>query len=71
MAQGMIPQPGAENGPCEEACQHPNCVKARGIAEAICTYCGYEIGYESPFYQGEDKRFMHKICLEEDLERSR
>lgn len=67
----MIPIPGTENAPCEELCQHPNCIKGRAIAEAPCTYCGYQIGFGSPFYQDDEQHLMHKICFEEDLERMR
>lgn len=39
-------KPGHHRGPCEEPCEHGNCLSAHAVAASRCSRCGERIGYE-------------------------
>lgn len=76
MASGTLPSPGTEFGPCADVnCGHVDCGLTRGMAEAVCEFCGEPIGYDCGFYNrakhGEPQRLAHAGCLENDVEMRR
>ena len=38
------------------------------MSESTCKYCTKKIGYETRFYQLEDKTLVHAACHEEAIE---
>lgn len=56
-----IAEPGSENGPCAEECQHLACVEERRIAAMKCKYCSQPLGYGRVLrvYNGSP---AHKDC---------
>lgn len=60
MAAGVLPFPGkrvtigsrglVEIGPCIARCEHTDCAETRRMAEAVCPWCGWPVGYERRFY---------------------
>ena len=74
MAATSLRAPGTEFGPCEDACCHVDCASTRGMAAALCVYCGREIGYETRFYiEGglakTGASFSHMTCAMDAQER--
>jgi hypothetical protein len=64
MAAGVLSKPGTNAGPCAEPCHHKDCAETRGMAAALCVYCGKPIGYDERFYQ-EGRALSHAECSEE------
>lgn len=79
MAAGMLPSPGTEFGPCDNAlCGHEDCRYIRLMADASCRVCSLHIGYDRKFYsedpgpesQGTFRRVLvHSGCLEREIQR--
>lgn len=70
MGWGILQKPGSSAGPCVEACIHEDCKATREMAEAPCTYCGKEIGYDTKFYKvgPELTDLAHAVCVWEEQE---
>lgn len=76
MAAGILSKPGAEYGPCVDACEHLDCKSMRERAESICPLCQKPIGYERRFYYitpdllaGIEEGYGHAVCVEEVIEK--
>lgn len=72
MAYVILPRPGTEYGPCEEACEHRDCAQTREIAAATCRLCGEPIGYETKASADDAEypgRYIHSLCGWKELDR--
>lgn len=67
MAASMLSKPGTNVGPCAEPCHHHDCAEMRGMAAALCVYCGKPIGYDTRFYREghTGNSLAHAECSEE------
>lgn len=69
MAAAALPRPGTKYGPCQNRCQHIDCVATRRMAESNCSSCAEPIGYERRFYReelpGGSDDLIHAACAEE------
>lgn len=71
----MLPEPGTQYGHCLEACEHPMCRWARGVAGSACEGCKDPIGYGREFVEGALKsdvwgdppRHAHEGCRADNL----
>lgn len=75
MAAGILSKPGAEYGPCVDACEHLDCKSLRTIAESVCPLCQKPVGYERRFYHitpdlvaGIEDAYGHASCVEDAIE---
>lgn len=68
MGWSVLPRPGTEYGPCEEKCEHRDCAQTRKMAEAECSICDKEIGYDRGFYlrTNEPLDMVHSVCAHEE-----
>lgn len=71
MAAGILSAPGTKLGPCKSKdlfstpeCKHKDCAQIRLMADTLCTVCLKTIGYETRFYESEDKTLTHALCYE-------
>ncbi len=70
-----LPKPGTEYGPCEEACEHSDCLAMLRTATELCLHCNEPIGYESrwfdmtPLEEPVPKIYAHAVCVFKDAER--
>lgn len=64
MAAGRLPKIGTKLGPCEGACQHPDCAETRRMAADACGICGKPIGYDTRFYDRKLNGLAHAECVE-------
>ena len=70
MAAGTLPHPGSHYGPCAQSCAHRDCAETRRMAAALCSICGYTIGYERLFYR-DGEIMTHAVCAEDRADRER
>jgi len=64
MAAGILSAPGTKIGPCKKSCKHKDCAEIKTMAATACTVCLKNIGYDTRFYQLEDKTLVHALCIE-------
>lgn len=68
MPYDFVSPPGVGYGPCSGDCNHTDCASLRVIANAVCPFCGYSIGYNEPFFEVVSgvagvSSFAHQTCL--------
>jgi len=73
MGWAKLPSPGTEHGPCRGPCEHKDCAETRGMADALCVYCGETIGFDAPFYHvrasgKKPEGYAHARCTWETIQ---
>lgn len=79
MGYGMLPEPGSDNGPCEDIhCGHKDCQATRTMARSACRICDKPIGYMTPFYDESRRQdtnkglvLAHASCVMEEADGKR